>query len=572
MSSEEPIETSTASSDSASIDSTHTIELQPQDRKRASSSSSADFEFLSHIGALQDVRAVGETQFASETERQQQGANHTPYEQVPHTRSRSFTLALAPNQGDNNNNNNTSNNNLLNNNNPMSSTQGQGEANTLRHRVLVGVGVVVGLFLVIGLPLIFSSNETVDFDEVAVLINNNGNVDRAVGPGRYFVGPAGRAIKFPRFDRTIEYTEDANTAISVRVRDGQIIELDLSFQYHIPREHLVDIYRIHKQNFEPTLRGLARGILRDVAASHPSEMFFRNRTQLESEMRLRMQQEGNERLIEITGFQLRKIILPDELNNRLIDVELARQDARERQEQLILDRINAEAAATQLRLSTSRRRFITEYEQATRVLVVQEEQQRRRVEQRTNQLVTQLQEESRRNVSLYTRQTEIKEEAFALDTSVEEEETRRQVERVRYESETNLTVYHQDTENLKLQYDEEIALLNEQTRQNVTSIHADTEREVTTFLLALDLSLEEAQGTAQVLRAKVREEAAKGAADALADGLAGLPSAAYLAETYANGTMPHVRYMDENFGNLLGMALGEVAFANASQSASPTSP
>ncbi|EGD82928.1 hypothetical protein PTSG_03561 [Salpingoeca rosetta] len=439
-----------------------------------------------------------------------------------------------------------------------------------RRKVLWGVGIVLGAFVVIGLPILFSSSQTVAFDEVAVLIDNSGNVDRAVGPGRYFAGPAGRAIKFPRFDRTIEYTSGNGDAINVRVQDGQIILLDLSFQFHIPQEYLVDIYRIHKTGFESTLRGLARGILRDVAASYPSETFYQNRTQVEAEMRARMEQEGRERFIEITGFQIRNVILPSQLNQRLIDVEISKQDARLRQEELALDRINAEAAATQLRLSTERTRYITEYEQQTAVLVAEEEQRRRRIEQRTNQLLTELQEESRRNVSLYERETDVLEESYALQTSLETEETRRQVDRVRYESETNLTVYRQETENVRLGYDEQIALIDEQTRQNVTRIQADTQREVEAFEYKVALAVLEAQVQAQVLVAKVREDAAVLQADAMGEALSQLPPSAYLAETYANSTMPYVTYMDESLDNLLGLAVGGASsFAAANSTAVP---
>jgi regulator of protease activity HflC (stomatin/prohibitin superfamily) len=88
------------------------------------------------------------------------------------------------------------------------------------------------------------------------------------------------------------------------VADGQPVELDISFQYGIPRTSLVNIYEQHKTNFHHTLEFAAKGILRDVAANYKAEEFFSDRTAIEAEMRTMLEKEGDERGITINGFQV----------------------------------------------------------------------------------------------------------------------------------------------------------------------------------------------------------------------------------------------------------------------------
>lgn len=422
---------------------------------------------------------------------------------------------------------------------------------------VAAVGMLVALvaFAVIALPLMLTSANRVRFEHNAVLISTTGNVVGKAGPGLRFSGPGGKAVPFPRFDTTIEYTRDSGNPVNPRVEDGQIVVLDLSFQYNMPLESLVELYRLHKTGFETTLQSLARATLRDVAAAHASEAFFTNRSGIEAEMRARLVAEGRSRLIDITGFQIRAVELPTILTDRLIDVQMKQQEARARQEQLELDRITATNAAIELGLRTQREKGVAEYEQRTVVLLTEERQRTQQINERTRQLNTEIEETSRRDVSLFMRSTDVLEEAYRLDTSVAEEVTRREVDFILYNSQTNLTIYDQDTGNIQLEYDNRVALINEQTHQNVTGIYADTARYVETFQRELDVAVHRAQSVARQLLAEIGERVMSQDIEARRVGLLERPKSVYLASLIANGSLPHVQYFDVDIATLINRSL-----------------
>jgi hypothetical protein len=58
--------------------------------------------------------------------------------------------------------------------------------------------------------------------------------------------------------------------VTVRVKDGQIINLDISWQYHLQKASLVSVYREHKGGFDRTLAQV-RLELRDLR-NNPSHI------------------------------------------------------------------------------------------------------------------------------------------------------------------------------------------------------------------------------------------------------------------------------------------------------------
>lgn len=407
--------------------------------------------------------------------------------------------------------------------------------------------------LIIVLPVVYSSSHRVPFENNAIIVSHNGKLKGDAGPGRRFSGPAGNVILFPRFDANVEYV--GQDPITPRVRDGQIISIDLSFQYHIPRESLAPIYRLHKESFEITLRNLARSILRDEASKYASQEFFDNRTFISEQMRKRMVIEGSERLIKITGFQIRNVLLPKQLTDNLINVQVQRQEARARQEQLKLDKINADADALELSLKTEREKGIAEFEQATQVLLAIEIQKKRKIEERTNQLLTEISENTDRNVTIYTRETDILEEGINLEISIEEEKIRREVDELQITSETNLTIFNQNTENEKLAYENQVARIQSIAIQNVTRINSNTERRIQQFKRDIKIAVANAQKEARILIAEIKEAAANKTINSLRIALNGLPSSVYMADSIANGTFAGAMFVDVKKDSLLSDSL-----------------
>lgn len=415
------------------------------------------------------------------------------------------------------------------------------------------IGMLIAVMLLVALPMIYDWSTQVGSDHNAVVVHHDGELEsEAVAPGRRFHGPGGKVVLFPRFDATIEYS-GANP-INVRVEDGQIISIDLSFQYETPKDNLVEIYRRHKDGFVHTLQQLARSILRDEAAKYRSTDFFSNRSGISREMRRRMEAEGESRLIRITGFQIRDVVLPDQLINNLFNVQRQRLEINARQELLVLDQINASTNALELRLRTERMRGLAEFDQQTAVLLAQYNQNRSRIEATTAQLLAQIQGLGNETLRLYQEDTAAQVEVIRQNITVETEITRRELNRVQQESETNLTIFYQDTENLKLQYDNNVTAINAQARQNVTHIHSETEQTVQLFDARLQQGRAYTLANRTILLAHVKELAANQSIASRESGLTGLPSAVYLAQTIANNTLDHTRFYDANVSSLISTA------------------
>eukprot|EP00730_Choanoeca_flexa_P013507 TRINITY_DN5396_c0_g1_i1.p1 TRINITY_DN5396_c0_g1~~TRINITY_DN5396_c0_g1_i1.p1 ORF type:complete len:488 (+),score=153.48 TRINITY_DN5396_c0_g1_i1:86-1549(+) len=401
-------------------------------------------------------------------------------------------------------------------------------------------------FLVVGLPILLGScSDIVPFQSNAVIINSRGKIeDEAVGPGRIFRAAGFRIQEYPRFDRAVEYTASGNNPVSVRVKDGQIISLDISWQYHLEKSNLVSIYREHKGGFERTLSQVIFSTLRDTAAGYESQEFFDNRSQIEEQLRSSIVAEAELRQAEVTGFQVRSVDLPQALDDRLINIQLRQQDARAGTARLELDRINAEADRRVLELRTDRNRRKTEMEQQTTVQLQSIYQQRDRIREQTKQMITQIQQEAERNVSLYRKETELLLESIDLNKTVVLQETNRLVEAVRISASTNLSIYNQETANQRLAFDNDVALIQEQAKQNVSSILAATTREEQNFLADLTRQESAVAKEAQLLIEAARLNATQAVSQAFEGGLAGLSAQAYLAQEIGDAVMDQVDFLD----------------------------
>eukprot|EP00039_Didymoeca_costata_P000298 m.45039 g.45039 ORF g.45039 m.45039 type:complete len:547 (-) comp10176_c0_seq2:851-2491(-) len=418
-----------------------------------------------------------------------------------------------------------------------------------------GTLTTLAIFLVVGLPLIFSSSDNVEFHQNAVLINNRGNIDGAVGPGRHFPGPGGRAVKFERFDYNVEYTQDNGNGLSPRVADGQLVTLDLSFQYSIPKSSLLAIYKEHKTGFDNTMRQVARSQFWDTASRYSARDFFHKRADIEKEMRDNVSREAEIRGVRVTGFQLRHVRLPEELNNQLITAMMLKQDARAGEESLTLETIEANTAKIKLQMETEREKSLERFEQETIVEETKLNQERRKIEEQTKQLVLKVKESGRNYLTLFKKETDLVEERLKLNTSIENETTRRASDNITINAETRLVVFNQETENTKLGYEQEIELINQRASQNVSRIKSQTEQEVEQFKADLEALIIAAQSEARIMLAEVNEQADNLLSQASISGYENLSPSILLAEEIGAGALSHVNFMDANTDNLIEHAL-----------------
>ena len=265
----------------------------------------------------------------------------------------------------------------------------------------------VFLGLTVVLPVTLTAYQRVNYNEYGVVKYLNGSIGtKVLDPGMNMVGHGATVIGFSRFDLDFDFGFESSP-IEVRVQDGQIVEMDISFQIELERNRLPDIYRSYRNNYHTTFKNIARSTLRDVASKYQSDFFFTNRTQIANEMRSLIAQEAVDRQARLTGFQVRKIALPAALDNRIIEIQLRSQEARRGVKQLELDQFTTNTDRIILELKTNRTQRNEKVNQQTNVTVLEITKQKEEIEKQMDQIVAKIQEGGKKNRTLYERQTEL---------------------------------------------------------------------------------------------------------------------------------------------------------------------
>ena len=104
-------------------------------------------------------------------------------------------------------------------------------------------------------------------------------VVQVTGSGRHFVGLTRDFHRLPNLISTIDFSSSGGSApMTLRVKNGQQIEVDISFQFVLPKASVLALYRDFKHNYLRNFRKTAESSFRLVAAKYHAEEFFHNRT------------------------------------------------------------------------------------------------------------------------------------------------------------------------------------------------------------------------------------------------------------------------------------------------------
>lgn len=114
----------------------------------------------------------------------------------------------------------------------------------------------------------------------------------------------------------------------VRVRDGQEVAIDLSFQVQLQKETLLNLFDAFGTNFQTTYETAGLTVLREVASQYESEDFFDRRTEIERDIIAQLNVSVQERHAKLIDTQVRRVRLPTALEERLVTIQLRAQQAR----------------------------------------------------------------------------------------------------------------------------------------------------------------------------------------------------------------------------------------------------
>ncbi len=205
------------------------------------------------------------------------------------------------------------------------------------------IGAII-LVIVLIVTLIVGNPERVKYDQFGIKENVfNGKIDdsQVYTEGLHWVGVSNNLILLSNTFHTIAFMEDEGNSLNTRTQDGLDLTLEVSFQYRLIIDGLIELYKQFKGEYEGQITRVARDVLRDIASAYTGVSFFTNRTQIGNAQQEALNEAlTSEYAVEIGDFQLRQIDLPDEFEQRLIDLENAKQDvliSRETQRQSVIE-------------------------------------------------------------------------------------------------------------------------------------------------------------------------------------------------------------------------------------------
>ena len=426
--------------------------------------------------------------------------------------------------------------------------------NMPRKQKFIWGGIVTVEVIVCIIALILYSpsiSSEVGISENAVKLGQDGSVQGVSGPGRVFHGLYGGIEVYPRHDMLLEYTTATGNPITARLRDGQIVTVDVSLNIAIPKEKLRDIYRLHSKNFYDIITAVATDALLNVVSQFNSSDFLDNRKQVTLTMRAQLTEEAEERLVRLTGLQIRNVILPPTLLDNLFNLQLQRLQVNRSQEYLVLDQINANTNALELELRTARLQGLAIFDRETTLLLSREAQNRSRVEAQTRLELARINGTATETLRLFEEDTAAQVEQIRLNITNETEHTRRAIARVQHESETLLAVYRQETDNMRLQYQNNVTLINERAKQDVAEIITNTTLQVKITMAQLSRAVHYARSAGRSLIASAHEHVANITRASYALALTSMPPEVYLARSMAYGALEHTKFFDANMTSLI---------------------
>jgi len=338
------------------------------------------------------------------------------------------------------------------------------------------VWIVVCVLTIVFAPMLAESFERVMFDEYGIGYSTiSGEIDTEItGSGRHFVGIARDFHRLPKQIATIDFSTSGGTApMTLRVKNGQQIEADISFQFKLPESKVFALYTDFKFGYASNFRKTAESSFRLVAAKYHAEEFFHNRTQIEADMQAALREKIEERHAELVGLQVRAIDLPDSFESRLVEIELKKQDAQKATEEILLAQINAETQKQLRELIAAKDKLRIQLEQETENLRLHILQNETEIKEGTSRLLAALNAEKEEFLVLWAQETENLELEVLHNKTIIDQQTNAEVAELDARTAEYIQLFTQETTNLQLGVLQNKTLEEERTTQAVALINAE---------------------------------------------------------------------------------------------------
>jgi len=210
------------------------------------------------------------------------------------------------------------------------------------------------VFCAVGIPLIVTSFEYVQYNELAFPKNTLSNkVDQAkvFTNGRYYVGPNVDMVRFLRTYQKVEYAGDS--ALSVFNSEGLSVELDCSFYFKIQELYLSDMFSAYGTNIISKALAIAESTLKNNAVTFTIEQYLKNRATITKTFNANLTKAMNSIFLDVEEhkFQLRQITFPEQIRDKYLDAAVVLQREKqyqfEQEAKLIRDNTDMMTRSTQ---------------------------------------------------------------------------------------------------------------------------------------------------------------------------------------------------------------------------------
>lgn len=166
--------------------------------------------------------------------------------------------------------------------------------------------------------------------------------------GIHILGIGHSFIKYPRTIQTVEFSNsrDADRAqIVSRTSDGLEVLLEISFQYSIIQDKLIELHMSFAEDFRRTMINYSVDLLTDVATSYTAYQFFMERALIGAKMHERLNATlSNKVFVTVQFFQLRDVDLPDPFELAIEKSQVKSQDIRKAEAEVERARVEAATA------------------------------------------------------------------------------------------------------------------------------------------------------------------------------------------------------------------------------------
>lgn len=147
-------------------------------------------------------------------------------------------------------------------------------------RLVVGIGLFVGLFLLPGVILVCTSLSSVHQTEWALDLNQitmHIDKDTVYEAGLHWIWTGHTFLRFPNIWLNMEFSTGDDDLLHSRTSDGLPLTLGLAFQYTLQKDSLYDLYMTYKDSYPDVVYNVASNIIGDLASEYSAYSFFNDK-------------------------------------------------------------------------------------------------------------------------------------------------------------------------------------------------------------------------------------------------------------------------------------------------------